>query len=155
MGGPSSRSVLHSLTFAKTSGEIKEKAASKIEALASKVKEREGRITRLRKEFDISDQDMIKLLSQAAQDALSNARVATTMSYNIGNQDEVRVVAAGVVQNLLTERQLIEQEKEHIEKLQLVIRNLRPLTHHATNTGVAYESDSFTLSEADLDFLGF
>ena len=155
MGGPSSRSVLHNLSFEKSSSEIKEKATAKIASLGAKIKEREGRIARLRKEFDISDQDMIKILSQAAQGALSNASVATTMSYNIGNQDEVRVVAAGVVQNLITERQLIEQEQALVEKLQLVFRNLRPITHHATNTGVAYEVDTFTLSEADLDFLGF
>ena len=155
MGGPSSRSVLHSLSFAKSSHETKEKALAKIALLLAKITEREARIVRLRDEFAISDADMIKLLSQAASDAVSNARVATTMSYNIGNDDNVRVVAAGVVQNLLTERQLIEQERDLVTKLQLVLRNLRPVMHYAQDTGAPYEVDSFPLSESDLDFLGF
>lgn len=154
MGGPASRSVLN-FSFQKSSGEILAKAAAKVESLTLKIAEREARIVRLRKEFEITDQDMIKLLSQAAQDALSNARVTTTMSYNIGTQDEVRVVAAGVVQNLLTERQLIEQEKDSVEKLQMISRNLRPLVAYASQTGERYEVDSFNLSETDLEFLGF
>ncbi len=155
MGGPASRSVLN-FSFQKSSEEILAKAAVKAESLAAKIAEREGRIVRIRKEFDISDQDMINLLSQAAQDALSNARIATTMSYNLAGQDgDTRIVAAGVVQNLLTERQLIEQEKDHVEKLKMITRNLRPLVAYATQTGEKYEVDTFTLTEADIDFLGF
>lgn len=158
MGGPSSRTVLHSLSFSKSSHEIKDKATAKILFLVAKITEREGRVARLRNEFEISDADLIKLLSQAASDAVSNARVATTMSYNIGGSGgngDVRVVAAGVVQNLLTEQQLIEQERDLVTKLQMVIRNLRPVVHYAQDTGARYEVDSFPLSESDLDFLGF
>jgi len=60
-----------------------------------------------------------------------------------------------VVQNLLTEQQLIEQERDLVTKLQMVIRNLRPVVHYASDTGARYEVDSFPLSESDLDFLGF
>lgn len=155
MGGPSSRTVLHSLSFSKSSHEIKDKATAKILFLVAKITEREGRVARLRNEFEISDADLIKLLSQAASDAVSNARIATTMSYNIGSNDNVRVVAAGVVQNLLTEQQLIEQERDLVTKLQMVIRNLRPVVHYAQDTGARYEVDAFPLSESDLDFLGF
>lgn len=155
MGGPSSRTVLHSLSFSKSSAEIKDKATAKILLLVAKITEREGRVARLRNEFEISDADLIKLLSQAASDATSNVRVATTMSYNIGSNDNVRVVAAGVVQNLLTEQQLIEQERDLVVKLQMVIRNLRPVVHYAQDTGARYEVDAFPLSESDLDFLGF
>lgn len=156
MASPHSRSILNNLSFEKTSAEILEKAGFKITALTAKIAERETRITHIRKEFDISDQAMINLLSQAAQEALSNSRIATTMSYNISGQDsDVRIVGAGVVQNLLTERQLIEQEKESVEKLQLITRNLRPITHHASDTGARYEVDGFHMTEQDLDFLGF
>lgn len=155
MGSPSSRSILNNLSFEKTSAEILEKAGLKITALTAKIAEREARIVHIRQEFDISDQAMISLLSQAAQDAVSN-RSAVTMSYNIAAQDQdVRIVGAGVVQNLLTERQLIEQEKDSVTKLQLIQRNLRPLTHHAHETGARYEVDSFHMTETDLDFLGF
>ena len=157
MGAPSSRNGLH-FAYSKSYLEIREAATHKITALEAKVAEREARIVRIRKEFDITDTDMIQLLSQAAQDAVSNMRSTATMSYSIGggtNGGEVRIVGAGVVQNILTERQLVEQEKDDGVRLKLILRNLLPLTRYSATTGEAYQIEYFDLSEADLTFLGF
>lgn len=157
MGAPSSRNGLH-FAYSKSYLDIQEASKKKVILLGAKITEREARIARLRKEFEITDQDMIQLLSQAAQDALSNMRSTATMSYSIGggaSGGEVRIVGAGIVQNILTERQLIEQEKDDVERLQLIVRNLRPLTRYSATTGEAYQIEYFDLSEADLTFLGF
>lgn len=157
MGAPSSQNLLR-FPYAKSVDEIQDASLRKIAALKAKIIEREARIVRLRTEFNVSDADMIQLLSQAAQEAVSNLRTNATMSYTIGggsNGGEVRIVGAGLVQNLLTERQLIEQERESVTKLEFVLRNLRPITRHATNSGAAYVIDQFDLSESDLEFLGF
>jgi hypothetical protein len=108
---------------------------------------------RIREEFSITDSDMIDLLSQAAREAVSNR--AITMSYGVNSAGgEQKIVQAGVVQNLLTEKTLIEQERESMEQMNLIVRNLRPVTHH-TNDGTVYTQSSWTLNESELEFLGF
>lgn len=153
MGSPPSRSLLSNLTFSKTAVEIRTAAREKIDRIRAKIAEREQRIAALRTTYEITDTDMIQLLSQQARDALSNARIVNT-TYSVGSGDETKIVGAGVVQNLMTEQALIEQEREQIERLELVVRNLRPLRRYATD-GSIYEDDAFDISYTDLEFLGF
>lgn len=153
MGSPSPRTILANLTFSKTSGEVRDAVHRKVAKLSEKILEREARITSLRESYQITDTDMIQLLSQQARDAVSNARITST-TYSVGSGDDCRVIGAGVVQNLSTEQLLIEQEKEHIDRLTLVARNLRPIRRYGVG-GESFEQDSFELSYADLEFLGF
>lgn len=158
MGGPSSRHMFHNLTFTKTVDEILAKVGTKIAFLHGKIREREARIVRIREEFNISEADMTKLFAQAAA---NEGTRNMAMSYNIQNspvqgQDtpEVRLVPAGVVQNLIVEQNLISSESASIEKLERIKRNLRPVPHFASN-GTMYTQTEFMLTEDELDFLGF
>ncbi len=154
MGGPSTRHMFGSFTYMKTVDEIVTAVRKKIEAVKGKVSEREARIVRLRAEYGISDVEMISLLSMAGKDAVNN-RPMSSVSYNLSDEaDAPKVVAAGVVQNLMTERSLIEDEKESITRLGLIARNLKPTTLF-TDSGIPYVSDHLHLSEAEIDFLGF
>lgn len=156
MGGPAARNMFGNFTFEKSVAEISAAVAAKIEALKEKISDRIDRVACIRKEFDISDADLISLLSQANQDAVSNRSLAaTSLSYNVNASDgETKTIQAGVVQNLLTEQQLIEQEKDSVTRLSLIRRNLRPITHFADD-GTQYTQTTFRLSEAEIDYLGF
>lgn len=153
MGSPSAHHILSNLTFAKTSLEIRTQARAKIERIQAKIAEREQRISTLRAAYEISDQDMIQLLSQQARNATSNSHVLS-VTYNVGADENAKIIGAGVVQNLMTEQSLIEQERAQIARLEMVVSNLRPIRHHGAN-GEPYEVDTFDVSYSDLEFLGF
>jgi hypothetical protein len=153
MGGPAARHMFGRFEYQKTVEEILAASSKKIEAVKAKISEREGRIARIRKEFDITDAELVSLFAQAANEA--GNRYANSMSYNIPSATgEAKVIAAGVVQNLLTEQNLMEQEKDSATKLAMVVRNLRPVTHYADN-GVAYTVNTFNLTEDEIEYLGF
>lgn len=153
MGSPATRHMFGNLSYQKSLPEIKEAMTKKVSEVREKIKEREARVVRIREEFGITDAAMIDLLSQAAREAVSNRTL--TMSYSThGNEGQQMVVQAGVVQNLLTEKSLIEQERESVTQLERILRNLRPLTHFAAN-GESYTQDSFKFSEDELEYLGF
>lgn len=156
MGSPPARSILSSITFTKSVTEIQAAIDAKLVRIRAKIKEREGRIINLRDTYGITDQDMIQLLSQAAQDAISNSRImSTTYSVNSGKDGETKIIGAGVVQNLTTEQALIEQEKDQIERLEMIRRNIRPIPHFSSMSGTPWTQESFDLSYSDLEFLGF
>jgi hypothetical protein len=152
--------ALRGIEFTRTSNEIKEAAVNKVEFLRAKIVDRERRIADIRKSYEISDQDLIDLLSQANANrasspghyALSSVRRARAEEDDTEPTTE-RYIAAGVVQNILTEKQLIEQETQAITTFEFVIRNIRPI-RHVSDQGVPYEDDNFRLSYEDLSALG-
>lgn len=151
MASTSVRHMFGNFTFSKTIPEILEAVEKKVAALKSKITERENRIIRIRKEFDITDADLISLLSQAAQQ--QGRHVAN--SYNLNSTTgETKVIGAGVVQNVLTEQSEMAQEKEAVDRLLLIKRNLRPVPHYADD-GTVYMQESFTLADAEIEYLGF
>lgn len=155
MASPRTRHMFSGLKFSKTSAEIRAKAKDKADFFIKKIAEREQRVTRIRTEFGITDQDMIDLLSQAARESISN-KVMTSMTYSVsGQQGEVKIIGAGVVQNLLTEQTLIEEEKVTVQHLLRICRNLDPVTRYTGDTGARYKVDQFDLSDDELEFLGF
>jgi len=153
MGSPASAHMFRNFSYQKSIDEILAKMTAKIAFLETKIREREARIVEIREAHDITDQDLIKLLTQAANQAVSNARLP--MSYNIeSTAGETRLIAAGVVQNLVTEQTLIEQEKKSVDQLKMIGRNLKPVTLFGDN-GEEYTQGFFSLSFDELDFLGF
>ena len=162
MGHPSSRHLFGHFTYEKTTDEIGSAMQKKVESLKAKIVEREGRIAKIRAEYEISDQDMIQLLTQEAQHNIQNNVRGAKMSYTlttaspgaeVGANDE-RIIGAGVVQNLLTERSLIEDEQASVKQMERIVRNLKPL-QKITENGTTYELNQFELSDAELEFLGF
>lgn len=153
MASPSARNMFTSFEYQKPIPEVIGAAKKKIVAIEAKIAEREDRIARIRKEFDISDAELITLFAQTANDRLGNA-LSNAMSYNLSSAGETRIIAAGVVQNLLTEQQLMEQERDSLNRLRLIVSNLRPVVHFTAN-GVPYTIDTVRLSEAEIEYLGF
>lgn len=155
MGSPSSRHMFSNFSYEKSIDEIKEAMEKKITALTAKIEDRQQRIVRLRKEFDISDAEMIDLLTQYGNELVSNRVVNASISYSTkANNGDQKIIGAGVVQNLMTEKSLIETEKDSVEKLERIVRNLRPI-RHVTNEGAEWVQTSFRLNEDELEYLGF
>jgi hypothetical protein len=156
MASPSTSSMFR-FSYEKTIDEIKEAMLKKIEFLKTKIAERKARIKKIRAEENITDQDLIDLLTQATNQAMSNARQQGPMTYSLSVGDdsqEVRYIAAGTVQNILAEQGLIESEGGSIVQMERIVRNLRPITHHADD-GSVYLQNSFTMSATELDYLCF
>lgn len=162
------------LLFEKTAKEIVDKANAKVTSLRAKIAERTERVKRLREEYQIDDAALIQLLTQARNEAKRPG--SEKMSYSYSNRlvgasgaasgaapEQERVVGAGVVNNLLTETDFIEAEKEQIKRLLLIAANLRDIpdrTLHAMPAGTIAGVDSrppmtFRLSYDELEYLGF
>ena len=145
----------HILNFVyyKSAASIISKATEKAKALEAKIAEREKRIEKTRKEFDISDAMMMELLTAARQQMVSNRVMQTYQISKTGNDgkmtEETVTIGAGVVNMLFTERDFIESEKGQIKKLQLIIRNLEDLPDD--NGG----KKGHELSNPELEYLGF
>lgn len=154
MGGPGARSMSHMFgrfQFEKTIDEIKAAMLTKIEFLTAKISERKARIAAIRREFDISDEALIQVLSQA----VDAGKASSNMSYTLPTTDgSTKLIGAGVVQNILTENHHIEQEKEICDKMRSILRNLRPVVHH-TSDGGSWKQTSWTLTDDEIEFLGF
>ena len=147
--------ITHQFQFAfeKTSDEIKEKSKEKIAQLKAKITERVARISALREDYGIDDKALVELLTAARRSA--NERVYTYSSSVVsgGAGPEERTIGAGVVNNLLTESDYIESEKSTVARLEMIVRNLRPLArHHGTSV---YHEDEHVLNYEELKFLGF
>jgi len=165
-----------SLSFTKPASEIIEKMKDKVERLKAKIEERTKRIIDLRVEYGIDDAALIGLLQAARRDQM-NANASRSYSYmgatgapmmlaslfnNAGAPvgpvggvtHESRVVGAGVVQNLMTEQDAIESERDQIGTLEMTIRNLKPIPRYSAD-GVMLPEQEFPLSREELKYLGF
>ena len=151
-------SMFGGLSFTKSAEDIRIAAARKSVFLESKITERKNRVSQLRKEYNISDADLIQLLTEARRDL--EARTSR-MSYSISNAgvagaagDDSRIIGAGVVSNILTESDQIEAEKDQVKRLGLIIRNLKPIPRFAEGTGAPLPEEEFHVNFADLEYLG-
>lgn len=153
------RETDHMLQFAyeKTADEIKEKAKAKIVSLNVKIEERQRRITELRDEHEIDDAALVALLTQARRSDRQSRYSYTSnakMSGGTNRGPEEKTIGAGVVNHLLTENDFLESDKASVKRLEMIVRNLRPLRRVSDN-GVKYEESDFSLSVEALEFLGF
>lgn len=154
--------ILHNVTYKKTIDEIKEKVSAKITEVKAKIETRIGRVEALRKEHEIDDKALIQLLTEAREQQNGRSAEKMSYSYSVSNTNgpsgekamEERVIGAGVVNHLLTENDFIQAEKSAVARLELLNRNIRPYTEHDHN-GVPYTVNEFSVSEADLKYLGF
>ena len=157
MGSPSTRHMFN-FPYEKPVPVIKAAITVKVAALKEKIAEREDRVVRIRKEYGITDTDLINLLTQAAASATRGH--ATAMSYSLSNSaspdgdDDPKIIGAGVVQNLLTERGLIEEERASVQRLERIGRNLGSICKYADD-GTMYWVEAFELNDAELEYLGF
>jgi hypothetical protein len=158
------RNIQHLFVFSyeKSYHEIIDKTHAKIGKIKAKIEERQTRIARLRKEYSIDDGALIQLLTEARKNAANHAAnnmysYSSTSNAPVGsgNRMEERTIGAGAVNDLLTENDFIESEKDQVKRLELVARNLGPITRFASGDGTKYEQTHFDLSTDELEFLGF
>lgn len=156
-------SHLLNFSYQKSVDEVKSACQDKLIKLSAKIKERGERVKALRDLHGIDDSALIQLLTAARRAQNANHYTFTAsiaMSTNYGskgtNQTEMveKTVGAGVVQNLLTEQDAIEQETDSMRKLNLIIRNLRPYRAWNAPTGEFYSDDQVKLTVDELSFLG-
>jgi phage-related protein len=117
------RSCFNAIKITKTGQEITRKAEERVIGLDTKIHEREERIKRIKTEYNIEDKDLLQALANANQ-TYSNAQLS-------GGDGAQKFIPAGVVQNIQTENSLIVAEKEQIEVLSLLARNLDPVEKYS------------------------
>jgi len=147
---------MFNFTFEKPAAEIVERAKNKAAMIRDKIEEREVRLKRIRAEYKISDAALVDIMAQAREQM---QRGAAALIYNskVRSDDGLReddvTIGAGVVNMLLTERDHIEGEKSQVEKLDMIVRNLKDLRRYAPD-GKEY-MQGHELTAVELKFLGF
>jgi len=150
---------MFSFEIEKTVDEIRQAMEAKAKSVRAKIAERQGRIARLREEYEIDDAALAQLFMAARRQANANAM---RFSYSTSNKSatsgddrmEEREIGAGVVNNLLTENDHVASEQADLKRLELVSRNLDSLAR-ITDGGVQWTQTRFQLSHEELEYLGF
>jgi hypothetical protein len=142
---------LFHFSFEKTAAEVVVAASAKVKQIEEKISEREERIAKIRAEYKIDDKALIDILEKMRKNAGTSAitySVSNMAGPDDGEQQEV-TIGAGLVQLLMTERDLINSETDQVTRLGLLIRNLKDGRDEFGNpSGVR-------LSYEELEFLGF
>lgn len=146
---------IFNFTYEKTATEIVDRAKEKAATIRSKIEEREVRIRRIRQEYKINDAALVDIMAKARDQAKRGEAMfySSTVKSEDGSGEEEITIGAGVVNMLLTERDHIEGEKANVEKLDMIIRNLKDLRRYAPD-GKEY-MQGHQLTTAELKFLGF
>ncbi len=132
----------------KTSAELRPAITAKIEELKLNIAARGKRTLSIREEYSIDAERLTVLLMRFKQD---------DSSFTSYQQDGENIVPAGVIANLVQEREMIDNEQEQIEKLELVLRNMRDEVQFAVHgTGeIKTRPAVHELSDSELRYLGF
>ena len=154
------RSMFRGITYNRfTTAVVRERMSAKITALAAKIEERRGRVSKLMEEHNITSEMLADMVIQYMKD---QDRGTQRMSYsNAATGPDLRsktevVVPAGAVANIVTEKNLIESESEESKRMVLIVRNLRDtLPAVEEKTGALIERAVIhTLSDEEIDYLG-
>lgn len=132
------------LKFTKLGSEIKAKAEAKAVQVSAKIKERQVRISTVCEKYNITPADLFALAQMYAGNRGRIEYKSTVLSD--GSEDEgpkFRAdIPAGKIAEIGQESSLIESEKNQLEKLNLIARNIDPGVQHQ-------------LSYDELKYLGF
>ncbi|MFP2929907.1 hypothetical protein ACLESO_32875 [Pyxidicoccus sp. 3LG] len=136
----------------KTTPEVRQAMQNKLKELATRIEDREGRMKRIRDEYQIDSERLAALVIQYQN------RDSEFVSYESqGGSPRDAVVPAGVIANIIREREMIDSERGQIRKLELVLRNL-PETelYNDPRTGeVKSRQPLHKLTDDELEYLGF
>jgi hypothetical protein len=156
--------MLH-FTYQKSTTEVATKVEAKSKALMEKLAERRARVQKIRSDYGIDDKAWIEVLEQKRHDSshqlasysFTNSGPAgpTGPTGSQGEQVQKSSIAAGLVQNLLTEGDAIKAEEAAVKRLDMISRNLRPISRMNERTFDHWTDPLVLLSENDLEFLGF
>jgi hypothetical protein len=137
----------------KTTEQLKEAFTKKIEEVDLRIKDRRQRLIKLREDNELSAERLAQLVSLFRRD--SNAYIT---NYNRQNQnDGEAIVPAGVIANIVSEYDMIENEQDQIQRMQLVSRNLLDEEpYYNPRTGEhGIRPCIHELTDDELEYLGF
>ena len=137
----------------KTTEQLKEAVTKKIEEVDLRIKDRRQRLIKLREDNELSAERLAQLVSLFRRD--SNAYIT---NYNRQNQnDGEAIVPAGVIANIVSEYDMIENEQDQIQRMQLVSRNLLDEEpYYNPRTGEhGVRPCIHELTDEELEYLGF
>lgn len=145
---------LFRFTYQKSAAEIIEKMRTKIDKVKDKIEERQRRLADLRREHAIDDAALIQLLTAARKNVNAQSYSYTSNVSATSRGMEERTIGAGVVNNLLTENDFIESERDAVKRMEMIVRNLKPIPHYASS-GTPLPEQEFELGQEELEYLGF
>ena len=147
---------MFNFTFEKTAEEIVTAAKKKAGDIRNKIEERGVRIQKMRTEHKVTDAVLIDIQNQMrAQQKRGEERMSYTsnaVSSGGGVQEEV-TIGAGVINFLLTEQDHMDGEKAQVERLDVMMRNLREVRRRTAN-GESYV-ELFKVGYEELKYLAF
>ena len=172
--------MFHGVSYNKfTTQTVREKMTAKIAFLIAKVEERRGRVSKIMLEHKITPEALSDVVIQYMKDQKTgsiarNSYVGNTHSPEVrfspvpGTPDALHVmetgklevrevlVPAGVVANIVREKELMESETEETHRMGLIVRNLKdtepfinPTTYEVIQRHVVH-----TLSDDEIEYLG-
>lgn len=132
----------------KTSEELRVAMTAKVSQLKARIADREQRTLKIRAEYAIDAEQLAVLLMRFQQEG------SGSISYE---KQGANPVPAGVIANLVREREMIDNEQEQIDKLELVQRNLIDEVQFAVHgTGeIKTRPAVHELDDEELTYLGF
>jgi len=146
--------MFEDLTYSiKTTDELREAFAKKIDVVSARVKERGERIVQLREDNELSAERLAQLVSLFQRD--SDAYL--TNYDRQGQEPGEKVIPAGVIANIVREYSMIDNEKQQIHRMKLVSRNLRDTEPYFNpRTGEhGIRPCIHELTDQELEYLGF
>lgn len=144
-----------------TSAEVRTAMQGKVDAVSAKIRERAGRLAKIMAENDISDAMATDMVLQYMRDReRGQERVMysnTARPRNVPNAAPREInVPAGIVSNLVTEKGLIETETAEVNRMILILRNLKDEEYYfEPRTGARLTRPCIhTLTDTEIEYLG-
>lgn len=151
MGMRAGRDFLDGIRYnTKSSEEIRAALTRRIEEVTSFVQRREQRIAKLRADYNINAEQLVQLIMRFE-------RKGSEGFVNYNHQPGEQTIPVGVIKNIISEQEMIENEQQQLKKMNLIQRNLRDTElYHTEDTGETRERRCIHyLDDADLEYLGF
>ncbi|MFY1827195.1 hypothetical protein ACN47A_14845 [Myxococcus fulvus] len=136
----------------KTTPDLRMAMQKKVKELVARIEDREGRMRRIRAEYQIDSERLAALVIQ-----FQNKKSEFVSYQNQGGAPSEAIVPAGVIANLIKESEMIDSERGQIRKLELVLRNLpdSELYNHPETGEVLSRQPLHQLTDDELEYLGF
>ncbi|WP_342374589.1 hypothetical protein NVS55_24950 [Myxococcus stipitatus] len=138
----------------KTSPELRGAMQKKVAELKGRIDEREARMRRIREEYRIDAERLATLVMQFQK----QSRNSEMVSYQTqGGASGDQLVPAGVIANIIREREMVDSERAQVRKVELVLRNLSDTElYNDPKTGeVKSRQPLHQLTDDELEYLGF
>lgn len=154
--------MFRGITYNKfTSCELRAAMMKKTGDVLMKVKEREGRITKLMSENSITSEmatDMVLQYMRDQQEGRQRVMYSNSVRRDTPDTTPKEVnIPAGVISNLVTEKNLIENETMEVKRMTLILRNLKDEEYYfEPRTGERHSRECIhTLTDTEIEYLGF